>query len=137
MLNSNSKNFSFTLNASDSGDFIQKKVLQSSKKVKLSASNLKTIGEELERVSNRLASSKIDETTNKDEASSIDLCSSLIKPGPRALLHLDETLSSISSSDTTGGGASSDSKLKPTKASKNNDEKKNACNSLTSTPSKL
>ena len=133
LFTSKSENFSFTLNTSDSGDFIQKKVMESSKKQKLSPSNLKTIGEELERVSNRLANTRMEEMSKDPEASLIDLCSSLIKPGARAMLQMDETLSSISSSNTT---SSSESKTRHSKPTKNSEDKKSS-GSLTSTPSKL
>ncbi|CAF0783597.1 unnamed protein product [Brachionus calyciflorus] len=136
-----SSNFSFTLNSSESGDFIQP-ISQSSKtpfqltkalenlnsKKKEEQKNLDKINEELDRVHNRLA--------NKHQMSE-PLMSSSIKVSQtsqnlKSMIQMDETISSINSSDITT------QKIKKSDVKTGKDSKSKASSgSLTSTPSKM
>lgn len=127
-----SSNFSFTLNSSDTGEFIQPKksgnksfnksaenFSQESKKLK----NLEKINEELDKVQNRLA--------NKHQISEPLMSSSISQANRKSLIHMDETISSINSSDVLSQRASRN------KEQKSNKESKKSSGSLTSTPSKM
>ncbi len=172
-----SNNFSFTFNCSDSGEFIQRKTtindinpspFQITKMVKkqiealseketplkLNPSNLKTIGEELDRVSNRLAH----KNTPKDVEFKVPEVPKLHteittakKNNPETLIpQMDETISSIN----TTSNVTSEIKMpdgnnklaKPYNSSQkqsnnsinhHNSKQKLTSGSLTSTPSKL
>ncbi len=154
-----SNNFSFTLNSSDTGEFIQRKVattagndvnpspfqitkmvnkkqIESSlaaekeaSSMKLNPSNLRTIGEELDRVSNRLAHKNTTQVSEfkvpevpklPTEGTAAATVTTKNDKLPETLLpQMDETISSINTtSNVTAGGG-------------------NILVSLTSTPSKL
>ena len=127
-----SSNFSFTLNSSDTGEFIQpkkssnkslnkstEKSSQGSKKLK----NLEKINEELDKVQNRLA--------NKHQISEPLMSSSMSQANRKSLMHMDETISSINSSDVLSQRTTKHKEHKSTKDSKK------SSGSLTSTPSKM
>lgn len=122
-----SSNFSFTLNSSDTGDFIQPKnsANKSMEKSKQSSKlkNLDKINEELERVQNRLA--------NKHQISEPLMSSSMSQTNRKSSMQIDETISSINSSDI------SSQKAARHKEHKTNKESKKCSGSLTSTPSKM
>lgn len=144
-----SSNFSFTLNSSDTGDFIKKKSqipkkqtpsttpFQLSKalashmaKKQATETSLKSINEELDRVQTRLANSDQINTKPVKQTISEPLLSSSIKLSNNnkgMMIPMDETISSISSSDVTSKC------VKTPEANK----QKPASGSLTSTPSKL
>jgi hypothetical protein len=119
-------NFSFTFNSSETGEFIQKKLPNSSKKkispfqlskmlppqntgankTKTSIS-LKTIGEELDRVQNRLATNAIDSSSSSSKPINEPFLSSSLKTSSlKSAPSMDETISSINSSDMTAISAS-------------------------------
>jgi hypothetical protein len=179
-----SSNFSFTFNASDTGDFIQKKsavrtpkiVVQNStpspKEVaKLStnetkkilnkssnssiSTNLKTIGEELDKFSNRLASTSTikqaiseplmsSSTLQKPANNSSSIKTDGLKVGHNNVL-MDETVSSISSALTSDIVHKNKKKIvtsasqnqKPASESTSKNTAAKSSSSLTSTPSKL
>ncbi|RNA18364.1 hypothetical protein BpHYR1_005342 [Brachionus plicatilis] len=123
-----SSNFSFTLNSSDTGEFILPKNTTNNKSVEKpkqesKLKNLDKINEELDKVQNGLAS--------RHQISEPLMSSSISQANRKSMIQIDETISTINSSDI------SSQKAPRHKENKSNKESKKSSGSLTSTPSKM